>query len=353
MPVEKSPEMIRVKRNPTTTHLEAVGRLLAGMAPWLELGPDNTPEGKLREQYIQLAVGGLRNGTDPKSPDYLAFDQTGQSLVDAAFLSHALLRAPNQLWGRLDETTKQQLVTALKLSRATKPGENNWLLFSAMVETALLKFTGEGDTSRIMYAIRRHKEWYKGDGVYGDGKDFHFDYYNSYVIHPMLVDILKEMQDQNFPTPIDYNTEKKRITRFAEIQERLISPEATYPVVGRSIVYRCGAFQSLSQVALQQSLPKTITEAQTRFALFSLIKKQMEMPGTFDEKGWLQIGVAGHQAVTGDYYISTGSLYLCAEAYLILGLPPQHSFWKGADEDWTNRKVWKGIAVPVDHAMEN
>ncbi|HYX09466.1 MAG TPA: DUF2264 domain-containing protein, partial [Bacteroidales bacterium] len=36
------------------THLEAFGRTLAGIAPWLELGPDNTPEGQLRAKYIIL-----------------------------------------------------------------------------------------------------------------------------------------------------------------------------------------------------------------------------------------------------------------------------------------------------------
>ena len=38
------------------SHLEAVGRLIFGIAPWLELGSDNTPEGKLREKYIDLTV---------------------------------------------------------------------------------------------------------------------------------------------------------------------------------------------------------------------------------------------------------------------------------------------------------
>ena len=33
--------------NTRTTHLEALGRLLVGMAPWLELGPDETEEGRL------------------------------------------------------------------------------------------------------------------------------------------------------------------------------------------------------------------------------------------------------------------------------------------------------------------
>jgi len=353
MPVEKSPDMIKAKRDPNSTHLEAFGRLLGGMAPWLELGPDETKEGKLRKKYIDLAVQCIKNGTDSTSPDYLEFNLTGQSLVDAAFLSHAFLRAPKQLWGNLDETTKKNVIAALKLSHATKPPQNNWLLFAAMVETCLLQFTGECDMTRIEYAIQKHKEWYKGDGIYGDGKDFHYDYYNSFVIHPMLVDVLRVMKERGVSLAIDLDTELKRSTRYAEIQERLISPEATYPIVGRSIAYRCGAFQSLSQMALQKALPQHVSEQQVRAALYSLIKKQMDAAGTFDQKGWLTIGLVGHQPEMGDYYISTGSVYLCAQAFLILGLPATDSFWKGKDEDWTNKKVWKGIAVPVDHALEN
>ncbi|MBO4945335.1 MAG: DUF2264 domain-containing protein, partial [Muribaculaceae bacterium] len=43
------------------SHLEAVGRLICGISPWLELGPDDTPEGQLRKKYIDLAVKGLKN----------------------------------------------------------------------------------------------------------------------------------------------------------------------------------------------------------------------------------------------------------------------------------------------------
>ena len=43
---------------------------------------------------------------------------------------------------------------------------------------------------RVDYALRQHDQWYKGDGIYGDGPQFHWDYYNSFVIHPMLLDVL-------------------------------------------------------------------------------------------------------------------------------------------------------------------
>jgi hypothetical protein len=43
---------------------------------------------------------------------------------------------------------------------------------------------------RVDYALRQHHQWYKGDGAYGDGPYFHWDYYNSFVIQPMLLDVL-------------------------------------------------------------------------------------------------------------------------------------------------------------------
>ncbi len=50
---------------------------------------------------------------------------------------------------------------------------------------------GEWNFPTVERALTSHREWYKGDGVYGDGADFHLDYYNSYGIHPMLLQILK------------------------------------------------------------------------------------------------------------------------------------------------------------------
>lgn len=348
MPIEKFNGM---QQHHPSTYLEGFARLLAGMAPWLELGPDATPEGELRKKYINLALQCIHNGTDSTSPDYLDFNIPGQSLVDAAFLSSALLRAPHQLMEKLDEPTKANLVAALKLTRNTKPPQNNWLLFAGTVETLLLKLTGECDQQRIDYALQKHKEWYKGDGVYGDGTDFHFDYYNSFVIHPLMMEILGVMKEKNIPTAISYETELKRSRRYAAILERMISPEATYPVTGRSIAYRFGNFQLLSLMALQHHLPEEVSPVQVRSALYTMIKKQMEAPGTFDSKGWLQIGIYGHQPGIGEYYISTGSLYLCSQAFLILGLPASDALWQGKDEDWTAKKVWKGLPVPIDHAI--
>ena len=55
------------------THLEAVGRTLAGVAPWLALPDDDTEEGKLRKQMREEVLKGLKNAVDPASPDLVNF----------------------------------------------------------------------------------------------------------------------------------------------------------------------------------------------------------------------------------------------------------------------------------------
>jgi hypothetical protein len=349
MPVESVKGREQDRRN--YTYLEAFGRLMAGMAPWLELGPDDTAEGKLRAKYLDLTHLALAAAVDPNSPDFMNFKTGGQPVVDAAFLSHALLRAPKHFLGKINSTTRQHLIKALQSTRAITPGYNNWLLFSAMVEMALLKLGEDWDKMRVDYAIKSHQNWYKGDGVYGDGPEFHFDYYNSYVIHPMLLEVLQTVsQVQKNQTDL-YQLELKRAQRYAAIQERLISPEGTFPPIGRSLAYRFGAFQLLAQIALMQKLPEEIAPAQVRSGLTAVIKRTMAASNTFDKNNWLTIGFSGHQPSVGETYISTGSLYLCSTGLLPLGLPASDPFWAAPAQAWTAKKAWGGEDFKADHAL--
>lgn len=346
-------ESLSPERAAKYCHLEAVGRTVCGIAPWLELGVDDTEEGKLRETYIRLTLKGLANAVDPSSPDYLDFGTPSQPLVDAAFLAQGLLRAPNQLWGRMDSTARKHLITELKRSRGIKPFNNNWLLFASMVEAALLEFTGECDMQRLTHGVNTFREqWYVGDGVYGDGPQYHADYYNSFVIQPMLTDVLAVMAKYGMDGVADFcSVQEKRFTRYAEQLERLISPEGTYPVVGRSIVYRVGAFHALSQAALTHKLPKKVKPAQVRCAMTAVINRQFFAPDTFDADGWLRIGFAGSQIKMSESYINTGSLYLCSSGFLALGLPSSDSFWSDPFTPWTNLRAWNGEDVGADHAI--
>ena len=351
MPLEARPGDVEARRQ--STHLEAVGRLLSGLAPWLEAAPGNNPaEEKLRSRYRDWARLAIRYGTDPKSPDSLNFGTNQQSLVDAAFLALAIVRAPNELWSRLDAATKANLVRSLADTRKLQPGFNNWLLFSAMIEACFCKYGQPWDADRIDYALRQIDEWYKGDGAYGDGPHYHWDYYNSFVIQPFLLNVLDAVEPATKRWNFLREPVRARARRYAAIQERLISPEGTFPPIGRSLAYRFGALQHLAEMSLRRDLPAGVQPSQVRAAITAVMMRMVQAKGTFDSQGWLTIGFAGHQPNIGEGYISTGSLYLCSAAWLPMGLAASDEFWSAPPQPWTAKKAWSGIDIPTDHAID-
>jgi hypothetical protein len=339
MPVEQAANTDRRG----VTHLEAFGRLLAGIAPWLESG--SAPA------YPPLVLQGLDRAVDPKSPDFMNFTRERQPVVDAAFLVQGLLRAPKSVLATIEGQTKTNLIAALESTRVITPAFSNWLLFTAMVEAGLDALGARFDQTRVEYAFREHEQWYKGDGGYGDGPSFHWDYYNSFVIHPMLVDVAAALADK---VPVVKEMAPRiaeRAKRYAAVQERMIGPDGTFPPIGRSLAYRCGAFHALAQSALGRALPEGVAPAQVRGALLAVIQRTLDAPDTFDEHGWLRIGLCGHQPGVGETYISTGSLYLCSVALLPLGLHWSEPFWSAPDAPFTQQRAWSGQAFPIDHAL--
>lgn len=337
--------------NRAYSYLEALGRTLCGIGPWLELEEERDPR---QAEYRDLARRALANAVDPASADYMTFDRGQQPLVDAAYLAQGLLRAKRQLWEAFDEQTRTNLRTALEQTRTIRPGESNWLLFASMVEAALLDLTGGCDTARMRYGVDRFmNDFYRGDGMYGDGAPFHMDYYNSYVIHPMLLDVLTVMVRHGLADGQTLALEQRRHTRYAAILERMIAPDGSYPVLGRSITAcRFGAFHALGQSALLHALPEGVAPGQVRSALTAVLRRQMEGPSNFDEAGWLRVGfMGGEQAAMAERYVNTGSLYHCLTFFLPLGLPAADPFWSEPFTPWTNLRAWSGEPVAGDHAI--
>jgi len=349
MPVEKAKDYLLHAEK--VTYLEAVGRTMSGIAPWLALPDDTTKEGVMRKQLRTALLKGLQHAVDPLSKDYLNFRTESQPIVDAAFMAHAFLRATQQLWEPLDSLTKQRFILEFKSLRNRKAGYNNWLLFAGITEAFLMKIGEQYDPARIDFAFQKMKEWYVGDGWYKDGEKFAMDYYNSYVIQPMLVDMLSVMVEKKMASQQEYDEALKRMIRFAEFQERIISPEGTYPPLGRSLTYRIASFQALSQIALMQKLPDEIAPAQVRCALTKVMHTIFDASGTFSNEGWLQLGLVGHQPSIADQYTSTGSLYLCTTGFLALGLPAENNFWSAPYTYWTSKKVWEGQPVKRDYKV--
>ncbi len=331
--------------------LEALGRLLAGIAPWLGLDGLEGDEGRLRGETLDLAREAIDAATDPASPDFCNFERGSQPLVDAAFLAQGLLRAPAALWHALDGRVRGRALAALRATRAIRPHFNNWLLFSAAIEAFFAAAGAEWDRMRVDYALRQLAQWYVGDGIYSDGPELHWDYYNSFVIHPMLLDVLRAVPGAEELWPGMREQVERRARRCAAILERVVAPDGSFPPVGRSIVYRAGAFHLLSQAALLGLLPEGVAPAQVRCAITAVLDRTLGPPGTFDAAGWLTPGLAGGQPALAERYISRGSLYLAATALVALGLRPAERFWSDPAAEWTGRLIWGGADAPADHAL--
>jgi len=350
MPIEKAAQYFMTAEN--VTYLEAIGRTFAGIAPWLALPDDSSPEGVYRQEFRQIVVQGLKNSVDPESPDCINFMGELQTIVDAAYLAHGFLRSKTAVWDALDPLTQKRFITAFKSLRNRTGAYNNWLVFAGLIETFLLEIGEEYDPARIKFSIEKMKEWYVGDGWFSDGPHFSMDYYNSFVIHPMMTDML-EVLARKKQVPEEYwQTAMKRMVRHAEFLERSIMPDGTFPPIGRSITYRTGAFQALSQVALMKKLPGHINPAQVRAGLTKVMRNMFALDHNFDEQGWLVLGFNGFQPMVADTYTSTGSLYMASLVLLPLGLPPSDEFWHAPAAPWTSAKAWAGVAVVKDYKVE-
>lgn len=131
----------------------------------------------------------------------------------------------------------------------------------------------------------------------------------------------------------------------AMILEHMVTPEGTYPALGRSITYRGAAFQVLALAALKNKLPKALSPGQARATLTRVINATLD-ERAFDSKGWLRIGVVGEQEWLAESYITTGSVYLASTCLLPLGLSATHDFWVEPSKPSGWEKVWNQRDTP-------
>ena len=204
-------------RDKRVAYMESFGRLMAGISPWLALPEDNTKEGKMRKQLHEWALASYKNAVDPESPDCLLWEGPTQILVDAAYIAESFLRAPEATWNLLDKTTQQRYIDKFLGLRVIRPAYNNWLIFRGMTEAFLLSVGAKADHYALVVATNKLNEWYLSDGWYSDGPEMALDYYNSYVIHPMYVEVLATCNQHKFWTPISTELAIKRMQRFNTI----------------------------------------------------------------------------------------------------------------------------------------
>ncbi len=338
------------ERSKKYAYLEALGRTILGISPWLEKKVDDKNENKIKEEYRTLARRSIENAVNPCADDYMNWDKGDQPLVDAAFLALGILQAKTELWDKLSNDGKKNLLREMKKTRKIRPWRSNWILFSAMIEVFIYEMEGENDCikSVIDYAISQFEQWYVGDGFYKDGDCFHFDYYESIVIHPFLLEISKHIPW------IDEEKYILRSLRYSKIILNMINKDGTYPLYGRSLCYRGGVFHLLSKIAndrlnYKDEKNSSLSNAEIRTALMSVLNKYMNS-NIFDKDGWLLIGIVDNQEGLAEEYINTGSLYMFLAIFIVLGC--DDSFWKGEKEYGFSANVWDGKNIDADSSLE-
>ena len=281
------------------------------------------------------------------------FTRERQPLVDAAFLAQGLLRAPRALARSLDAPTKRNLIAALESTRAISPGFNNWLLFSAMVEAGLdsarrargiacASTTRCASTSSGTRATAPTATARRSTGTTTTASS------STRCWSTCSTACRDEIAGVEGDRRRDATSAR---ARYAAVQERLIAPDGSFPPIGRSLAYRCGAFHLLAQAALRRALPDGVSPAQVRGALTAVIRRTLEAPGHV-RRGRL----AAHRLLRPsarrrrDLHLDR-QLYLCAVAFLPLGLAAQDPFWSAPAQPWTSVKAWSGQAFPIDHAI--
>ena len=332
-------------------HLEALGRTVLGISPWLQSDSvSSVEEERQKQKYRDWARKSIANAVNPASLDYMNWDKGDQPLVDAAFLCLGILQAKDQLWNNLDGEVQHNLLQAIKRTREISPWRSNWILFSAMIEVFLYETVGKESCvkSVIDYAVSQFEQWYVGDGFYKDGDNFHFDYYESIVIHPFLLEIA-----QRIPWIFDDGKYMERALRYSKILLTFIGDDGCYPAIGRSLCYRGGVLHILSKLAVSGAFESNleIDAKSVRTSLTNVLNRIIS-DKIFDSNGWLKIGLIQEQTNLGEPYVNTGSLYMFMAMFMVTAIDSNNNFWQGGKlRDYSGR-IWGGENLSADSALE-
>ena len=364
---EHFPKSYRSDRD-TFAVMEAFARSFLGISGWLELDENLLPvkERELQSHYRTLVLKAIRVILNTNSKDYIPFQGGSQIAVELAFFAQSLFRTQKSIWLQLNKEEQDLIIQKMLLYKQyANINKNNKILFDAMIELFIYQSNPQlGKLAVVDRAITTFMDdWYAGDGIYKDGAILHLDYYNSFVIHPFLLFLLstlpKFVPEKKAIYEELYSKELIRAQRWVDIQEQLISPEGTYPMIGRSVGYRFGVFHAVSYLIATKSLSDKLSKQQgsLRHGLTTVISRMVNTPGQSlfisDDSRWLVEGIVGEQLEMLDFYLNRGSLYFCTVGLGQVALPPQDEFWEAENGKWSQLKIWTGGKdIHVDHAIQ-
>ena len=296
--------------------LEGVARPLWGIIPLVKGGGEF--------KHWALYQGIIAQGTDPQSDGYWGpASGINQRSVEMAAFGLLLAVLPEHGWEPLSDASKDNFATWLANIQHCPMPQNNWLFFTILVQAGLRK-VGRADLVDELLELtylKKIKDFYLGDGWYGDGEVRNIDHYGGFAIHfysiiyatliedadPTLKQLFISRADQ-YCEPFSY--------WFAETGECL--------ALGRSLTYRFatagfwGAAASLDLSAISAGEVKGLWARQIR---------QWKDKPIFTCDGLLSRGYDYPNLNVCECYNSPTSPYWAFKAFFPLLLANDHPFW--------------------------
>ncbi len=344
-PLHYSP-YLKKEKNPIKVYVELFARTWLGICPLLNKG-----DSELDDLAMNALDAFFSGYIDLKKTDNV--NVGNQLMVEMANITISFFRNPN-LWNKVKENTQKNICHNILYASKLTPHQNNWILFKVIMDLFLYdKKYISNIHSTLQLLDNFEKMYYVGDSWYRDGIIFHMDYYNSFVILPFLYDIYKYLNSHFFNNnkyKTKYYETIIKLQRHSEFLERIIAQDGTFPLFGRSMVYRCAVFHALVYCAYLNLLPNTLSYGQVRCALNKVIENLFNT-NIYDQNGFIQYGFTGFQPEIADSYSNSGSVYYTLLIFMVCGLDENHMFWSDSDKDWSQKKIWNNKVLLKDVSL--
>lgn len=325
---------VNYTRPVSTAIVEAFCRTCMSVAPFFE----SDSHTDLRD----LTIAAWKSVCDDNYITIAEWKCGDQLLVEAANLVYGFLLYPKS-WSMLPKTVHIKVFEILRLTADIRPYKNNWYLFKCIVDIFLCKHHQIVSLRNVTKLLDEFETWYVGDGWYKDGLEFRMNYYNSYVILPFLYIMYNELRLLSPVYQTRFSNIVARIQRHTEWLERSIHIDGSFPLIGRSAVYRTAVFHALAFCAVHVSLPASLQWGQVRRALMAVHERVWggrHGDAQFDSAGYLHLGFMGSQPWVADQYSNNGSCYFTGLSFSVLSLSRSHPFWSAPDASFTQEHAW-------------
>jgi len=315
--------------------LASLAAVLHGLSPWFEHGRESAASELARLARTRLAA----IFADSEAPARRA------RLASGAMLAAALQRAPSALWTGLPTETRHAAGRWFAALAAAPCRSDDDRLFAAVLAVALRDLglgPSPGGPGAIYAGLRCPQNWADWRGP---GERWHWMQERALPAELLLLEALESVAARE-PTWQSYRDRlRDRLAHQAALEERLVAPDGTYPLLGWAENHRCGAFQSLAAAAWRGLLPASVRPAQARTALSAVLHRTLNEPAAFAPDGSLlpwPVFAPGSAAPS-----EAGARYLCCAALLPLGLSALDPFWMGSAQHVTWHRSWLRRDLPA------